>query len=165
MSNHQISTKIPRTQPRYVSWRGKLLAQLALARVPGLVVHERPKHAPADFPYDFLVAAEHGACFFVAVNAFASFRMSKRGDIRDADELHWALDADLVRRAQTSRSPFILFLFDADTEHGRYLRLDTLPDPGRKAEFLQVRFPRENTITTENLIGLIADLNLAPKAG
>ena len=96
-----------------------MLAQLALARVPGLVVHERPKHAPADFPYDFLVAAEHGACFFVAVNAFASFRMSKRGDIRDADELHWALDADLVRRAETSRSPFILFLFDADTEHGR----------------------------------------------
>jgi hypothetical protein len=113
-----------------------------------------------------LVATEHGVCFFVKVNAFASLRMhAHRGDLRLAPELCWAVDVDLVRRLRADRSPYVLFLFDADTEHGRYLRLDTLPEPGPKVEFLQVGFPLENTITKESLTRLITDLKLVTKAG
>ena len=165
MSNNLTAIRIGSNQPSYVAWRGELLAELALARIPGLVVHKRPDRAPADLAYDFLVVTDRGACFFVAVNAFASFRMTAhRGDIREAPELHWMVDADLVRRVRASESPFVLFLFDADTEHGRYLRLDMLPDPGPKAEFLQVRFPVENTITKESLTRFIADLEKATKS-
>jgi hypothetical protein len=162
MSDNHASMTIGSHQPSYASWRGKLLAELALARVPGLVVHKRPDRAPADLPYDYLVATEHGACFFVEVNAFASFRMrGHRGDIRLAPELCWAVDGSVVNRVRADRSPYFLFLFDADTEHGRYLRLDTLPEP--KDELLQVRFPVENTITKESLARLIEELEKAAK--
>jgi hypothetical protein len=161
MSDKRMSVEVPTTGPSYLAWRGELLAELALARLPGLVVHKRPERPPAELPYDFLVATEHGLCFFVGVKAFSSFRLDVR-DVEAVRELRWPVDADLIRRARESQSPYLLFLFDADTEHGRYLRLDNLPDPDPQASRLTVRFPAEHTINKENLERLIEDLQKHP---
>jgi hypothetical protein len=150
------------TGPSYLSWRGELLAELALARVPGLVVYKRPDRPPSELPYHFLVTTEHGFCFFVEVRAFSSMRLDV-ADVETVGELRWSVDADLVRHARESLSPVLLFLFDADSDHGRYLRLDTLPAPVSEAHRLTVRLPVEHTINKENLEKLIADLQGAAK--
>jgi hypothetical protein len=152
-----MSVEVKTTGPSYLAWRGKLLAELALARVPGLTVHDRPDRAPSELPYDYLVSTEHGLCFFVTVKAFSSSRLDIR-DIEVVPELRWSVDAHLVRRARESESPFLLFLFDADTDHGRYLRLDTLPGPSPGARQVTVRLPAEQMINKENIERLIADL-------
>jgi hypothetical protein len=157
MSDKRTSVEIKTTGPSYLAWRGKLLAELALARVPGLLVHERPNGAPSELPYDFLVSTEHGLCFFVAVRAFSSSRLDIR-DIEVVTDLRWSVGADLIRRARESESPFLLFLFDADTDHGRYLRLDTLPGPDPGVRQMTVRLPVEQVINKENLEQLMADL-------
>ena len=162
MSDKQTSVEVKTSGPSYLGWRGKLLAELALARLPGLIVHERPNSAPSELPYDFLVSTEHGLCFFVAVRAFSSFWLDVR-DVEVVPELRWSVDADLVRRARDSESPFLLFLFDADTDHGRYLRLDTLPPPAPGARLVTARFPVEQVITKEHLERLIADLEGAAR--
>ncbi|HEY2156125.1 MAG TPA: DUF4365 domain-containing protein, partial [Isosphaeraceae bacterium] len=124
--------------------------ELALARVPGLVVNKQS----ADLGYDFLVATERGACFFIAVKAFSSMRIDAE-DV-DSTEWRWRIAATLVRRARESRSPFFLFVFDADTDHGRFLRLDTLP--ATNSRLVTVRIPRENTLDRKNLEAIVAEL-------
>jgi hypothetical protein len=158
-----MSAEVDPTTPSYVSWRGQLLTELALARLPELTVHARPERPVSDLPYDFLVVAEYGLCFFVVVRAFSSFHLGIR-DVSTLPELRCPVDADLVRRARASRSPCVLFLFDADTDHGRYLRLDTLPAPAPGARRLVVGFPVEQTISRENLEKWIAGLQRAPAA-
>jgi hypothetical protein len=160
--NKQASVEIQTTGPSYLGWRGKLLAELALAPVPGLIVHERPNGAPSALPYDFLVSTEHGRCFFVAVRAFSSSRLDVH-DVEAVPELRWSVDADLILRARGSESPFVLFLFDADTDHGRYLRLDTLPGPSPAARQVTVRLSVEHVINKENLDKLVADRESATR--
>jgi hypothetical protein len=96
----------------------------------------------------------------VEVKAFSSSWLGVR-DVKGVPELRWSVDADLIRRARESESPFLLFLFDADTDHGRYLRLDTLPGPSPGARQVTVRLPVEHVINKENLEKLIADLERA----
>jgi hypothetical protein len=163
MSDKRTAVEVQTTGPSYLVWRGELLAELALARLPDLVVHRRPDHSSADLPYDFLVAAEHGFCFFVEVKAFSSFQLDLR-NVEEVRELRWSADADLIRRVRNSQNPYLLFLFDADTEHGRYLRVDTLPDPGPEASQLTLRFPVAHAITKESLEQLLADLQIRTKA-
>lgn len=160
MTDNRDSIEVTTDGPSYLGWRGELLAELALARVPGLVVHKRSECPSANIVYDFLAATEDGTCFFVVVKSFSSFRSRARG-VAGAAELKVRIDADLVRRASRSHSPVILFLFDADSEHGRFLRLDTLPVPADDAEFVVVRIPRGQTINRENLELLIAELQVA----
>jgi hypothetical protein len=157
MSSRIIDIDDKDSDPSYVVWRGELLAELALARVPGLIVNKRPVRPDFDLAYDFLVVTDRGACFFVDAKAFSS---SKRRllDIGESGEWRWHLDAALVRDARRSRSPFVLFLFDADREEGRYLRLDTLPAPSRGVRRITVRLPVENTINRPNLETMIASL-------
>src|SRR5436309_636936 len=62
MSDKQTTVEVKAGGPSYLGWRGELLAELALARVPGLVVHKRTERQPADLPHDFLVVAERGFC-------------------------------------------------------------------------------------------------------
>jgi hypothetical protein len=163
MSDKRTSVEVKTTGPPYLAWRGELLAELALARLPGLVVHKRPERSSSDLPCHFLAATDHGLCFFVVVKGFSSSRI----DLRDVDavrELRWSIDADPIRRARASENPFILFLFDADTDHGRYLRLDTLPDPPAEGRQVAVRFPIEHTIIRETIEELIADLQREQKS-
>jgi hypothetical protein len=51
----------------------------------------------------------------------------------------------------------MLFLFDADMDPGRFLRLDTLPNPG-DAKTVVLSFPIENTITGDSIRALAAEL-------
>jgi hypothetical protein len=157
MSRRIIDIDDKDRDPIYVGWRGELLAELALARVPGLIVNKRPDRPDFDLAYHFLVVTDRGSCFFVGVKAFSS---SKRGlsDVEESGEWRWHLDAALVRDARRNRSPFVLFLFDADREEGRYLRLDTLPAPARDVRRITVRLPIENTINRSNLETMIASL-------
>ncbi len=163
MSDKRTSVELKTTGPGYLGWRGELLAELALARVPGLSVHKRPERAASELPAHFLAATSDGLCFFVIVRASSSFQMDIP-DVETIGELRWPLEAETIRRARESRSPVILFLFDADTDHGRYLCLDTLPDPGPEARSVMVRLPVSATINKENLEKLIGDLRVASRA-
>lgn len=162
MSDDRSLTADPADAPDYVGWRGLLLAELALARVPEFLVHKEPDgQGPPPLRYDFLVATADGFCFFVTVAAFSSFRLKSCGP-GSAEDIRWPLDAELVRQARRSRSPVVLFVFDADTEHGRYLRLDTLPEPTTKA--VAVPIPVANTITPASLKRLVSELRDATAA-
>jgi len=103
------------------------------------------------------VATEQGACFFVEVEAFSSARHVV-GGWGAGEEWKWKLDAGIVRRARESRNPFLLFVFDADTDRGRFLRLDTLPEPNHDHPTVMVRLPVENAIDKEHLEALIDDI-------
>ena len=163
MSDKRITVEVKTTGPNYLGWRGELLAELALARVPSLVVHKRANGKPAEMPFDFLVCTEHGLCFFVIVRAFSSIRLGIESP-ETLGELRWAVDAELLRRVRASQSPVVLFLFDADTDHGRFLRLDTLPEPGSEAHRLAVRLPNENTLTKDSFEKLISTLQVTKRS-
>jgi hypothetical protein len=144
-------------EPNYVGWRGELLARMALARIPGLIANEPPKGAVMDVPYDFVVVADRGFCFLVEVKAYSSARR-KLNAVADEPDLRWSLSADLIRRARRSQTPIFLFLFDADTEHGRFLRLDTLPEPKPGTSHVVVDLPISQTIDPQRLLNAIAEL-------
>jgi hypothetical protein len=146
--------------PPYTGWRGQLLAELALARLPGLVVSKAPR--TSDQGYDFLVATRKGACFFIEVKAFSSTRLKGEKSTATA-EWRWSIDADLIRRARESRSPFFLFLIDADTDLGRFFRLDSLPAPDAKARMVIALIPPENSIDKEGLTKLVSELETERK--
>lgn len=159
MSENKQSREIKTGGANYVGWRGELLAELALARVPKLSVH-KPKDSCG---YDFLVAAPSGVCFFVEVKSFSS----KKLDIHNVDqiaELRWRIDTHHIRRAQESHTPVFVFLIDADTDHGRYLRLDNLDPCDESVQSQTIRFPVENTIARNGLERLVAALEEAEKA-
>ncbi len=156
MTNSTTTAEINTAGPNYLKWRGELLAELALARVPGLTLHRRPiDNGQADDQPSLLASTANGFCFFVIVRAFSSFRLHI-ADPQLTPEISFRLDADVVRRSQMSRSPVVLFLFDADTDHGRFLRLDRLPAP-RKERFVSVRFPIESTIDAASIQTMVAD--------
>ena len=137
----------------YVAYRGELLAQLALSRLPEVDVF-RPQ---VDGGWDYLIAAADGVNVAVAVRAFSSLRHGPK-DVADVPELPWRVDMQLVGQARQSRTPVILFLFDADTEHGRFLRLDTLPAPAHGARTVLLSLPITNTIRAGSLADLLADV-------
>lgn len=150
-AGHPAATK---ATADYVGWRGELLAQLALARLPGATAY---RAAAADDGYDYLVAAADGFCFFVRVKAFSSVR-NHLPDVAGLPELTWPVERETVDRARQSRSPVVLFLFDADTEHGRFVRLDTLPQPANGNRAVTLRLPIENAIHKDSLARLLNDL-------
>lgn len=163
MPDPRSIAEIKTTGPDYLGWRGDLLAELALARLPRLTVHKRPEGRSSSIPYDFLVETAKGFCFYVLARAFSSFQLGI-AHVERVGVLHWSLYADLIYRARESRSPILLFLFDADTDHGRFLRLDTLAVPRDKTGRLTVHLPVEQTINRENLEREVAALQKLAKS-
>lgn len=163
MSDSQTSVIVETAGPSYLGWRGELLAELALARVPELVVTKLADNRRMDLGFDFLVAVPGGFCFFIQVEAFSSLAL-RLSDIAGVPELRWSAPADLLRRAHASHGPVFLFLFDADTDHGRYLRLDALPEPNLDQGEVVVHLPIEQSINRANLLRLVAELRAAPAA-
>ena len=149
------STEVKTTGPEYLAWRGELLAQLALSRLEGVTVYQRSDEQP----FDFLVATNDGVCFFVEVEAFSSTNQ-KIDDVETIEELQWQIPMKRVRQATGSQTPVLLFLFDADSDHGRFLRLDTLPVPHKAARQQTIAFPIENVIDQKNLEAIIRELRL-----
>lgn len=160
MSKQRNSIEVKTTGPSYLGWRGELLAELALAQVPELTVHKPPERHASELRYDFLVTTEHHFCFFVAAKAFSSIRQKIAG-LNEVHELILPVDAALIRQASASLQPFVLFLFDADTDHGRFLRLDDLPEP--EGDRVALRLDIQNTISKKSLATLVATLEKAAK--
>ncbi len=158
-SESKSSQEIKTGGAGYVVWRGALLAELALARAPELSVH-KPKQ---DCGYDFLVATPSGTCFFVLVKAFSSKKLSIR-DVQEIVDLRWRIDTKHIRRARASHTPVLVFLIDADTDHGRYLRLDTTPIRRESSQSQMIRFALKNTIDKEGVETLIAELQRSNNA-
>jgi Domain of unknown function (DUF4365) len=163
MSDRRSSVTVSTTGPSYLAWRGELLAELALAGVPELVVTKLAGNGRVELGFDFLAAAQGGLCFFVQVKAYSSLAL-RVDDVAHLRELRWPVPVDLLRRARQSRTPVFLFLFDADTDHGRYLRLDKLPETEPDQRQLVLRLPVEHTINRASAMRLIADLHAAPAA-
>jgi len=152
-----------------LEWRGDLLAELAILRVPELVALKRPKGSQEILPFKFLVTSRDGLCFFVEPRGFSSSQLRvKPAELTSLDTWEWEADAKLVREACASPNPVVLFLFDADLDPGRYLRIDTLPEPARGAKTVLLSFPIENAITAESVRALadeIAKQREVPAAG
>lgn len=62
---------------------------------------------------------------------------------------------------ELDRSPVLIFLFDADTDHGRFLRLDTLDVASKGARHRTIKFPLDNVIDRENLETMVCQLQSA----
>jgi hypothetical protein len=139
--------------PEYVRWRTDLLVGLALARLPELRVCKFADEKPMDI----LVVTEQGFCFFVIPQGFSSLAAGLK-NVETLDNWAFPVDSHLIVRARERRSPVVFFLFDADTDHGRYLRLDGLP----KSNVQELRFPIEHTITRTSVQKLIAEMQTTP---
>lgn len=158
MPENKQSREITTGGANYVGWRGELLAELALARVPELSVH-RPKE---DCEHDFLVATPSGVCFFVLVKAFSSKKLNIR-DIDQIADLRWRINTDHILHAKNCHTPVFIFLIDADTDHGRYLRLDTTDVRNKSSQAQTIRFPLHNTIDKDGIENLVAALQKCEK--
>jgi hypothetical protein len=149
-----VKKKRTKKMPEYVDWRSDLLAELALARIPGLKAYKLTDQKP----FDKLAVTERGFCFFVLNRGFSSMA-SGDNDVDSANELVCPCDSEMLLRAAQNQSPVVLFYFNADTDHGRYLRLDTLPD----TTVDEVRLPIANTITKASVQKLIREMQVVPK--
>lgn len=112
---------------------------------------------PPGQEYDLVVATDDGLFFQVGVRGFSSFRINAER-IDTIPELRWPVPAGEVRRARRNLSPVVLFLFDADRDHGRYARLDVLPAPARGARTVTVSFPVSDVLTRDGVGRLVAQL-------
>lgn len=137
----------------YVGYRAELLAQLALSRFPELSIHE----SVPDCGYDFVVVTQQGGCFFVIVKAMSSIKLKIR-NIETISELRWRIKRRTLQWAKSCPNPVFLFLIDADTDHGRYLRLDDIAQPKASGVQQTIRFPIENTIDKLGLERLVTSL-------
>ena len=150
MANKKRTKKVP----EYVGWRSELLAELALARLPNLKAYKLTDQEP----FDKLAVTDRGFCFFVMTRGFSSIASG----ITNSDtlaELTYPCERGILERARENQSPVVLFYFDADTDHGRYLRLDTMPDE----DVEELRLPIENTITKASVQKLIREMQAVPK--
>jgi hypothetical protein len=142
----------------YIGWRTELLAKLALSRLPGITVTERPLKGK----FAFSVMTSTGFSFLLEVKGISSMREKIR-DIETVSELRWRVQTALLKRLKTMRCPVVLFLFDADTEHGRYLRIDNLRLVAAAVQTQSIRIPLENVINTEGLHRMLKDLEADSK--
>jgi hypothetical protein len=144
--------KREKMKPWWVDLRTELLVKLVLARLWDLRVLKF-----SDDNDDLLVVTEQGFCFFVVSKGFSSIATGSN-EIDASDELIATLEPGLFERVRFYRNPVVLFYFNADTDHGRYLRLDTLPD----TDVEEVRLPIANTITKAPVEKLICELQVVP---
>jgi hypothetical protein len=156
MVKPQRTVRVLTEGPPHLAWRTPLLAELALARVTELVEFKQTGKVPSlEVPYELLVVVPGGRTFYVSAQGYSSFKMKIEPESIPVLELE--VEADCVRTAQRSPMPVVMFLFDADRDHGRYLRLDTLAEPpaGTKAV---LSFPVQNTITSDSIRAFVAEL-------
>jgi hypothetical protein len=138
-------------EPRYVSWRGELIAKLALARA-GLIVQD----APAPQPFDLVASTPDGFYFLVEVNAYSSMHGRHRPVFdRSRDPYRWPVNTSILRAAGEVNLPVVLFVIDADREVGHYARLDRLPD---RQPTTSVPLAANDDLSPEALTALVSEL-------
>ena len=86
----------------------------------------------------------------------SSMRMKR--DPRNIPDWELKTHAEVIRKSRKSLNPVVAFLFDADSDYGRFSRLDTFPDPDADADSVVITFPIENTITPEGVRSLVTEL-------
>ena len=147
--------KKPAGRPQYIGWRAEMLAKLALSRVGNLQIDEQS--GGKDERYDFRVSLGESLRFNVEVKAFSSIQ---RGisEIDKKPSLSWTLPLRLVAKAKLEPDPLVLFVFDADTEHGRFLRIDDIEISNSDRSSIKVHLPLKNTITTQALYRLLEEM-------
>jgi hypothetical protein len=153
MSEAQAVLHLKSSGTEWVDRRGAALAKMALLTTRGLTIFEN-MYTKA---YDYAVATEDGMFIRIRVEAYSS-RLAGVERVEAIPELRWTLDADVIRQARASRAPVVLLLFDADTGHGRYARLDVLPAVPRGAKSVAVSLPLSNTAHPASLRCLVAEL-------
>lgn len=152
--------------PPHIVWRTPQLAELAIARVPELAEVHNPTGAAPDVPYDFLVLTPNAVPVYIVARGYSSRKCKIEPEA--VPVLEWKADAKMIAAAVSSHDPVVLFLFDADRDHGRFLRLDTLPEPPASAKTVVLSFPVENTITGDSVRALaegLAKERAVPVAG
>ncbi len=154
MNESRAASSVSESDPAYVEWRGDLLARLSEVAV---------SDTPHDTPFDLQVVTDKGACFFVAVDAFSSMHRHM-DDIERVRTIAWPVAKELIEFARSAGSPTFAFLFDADTDHGRFLRLDTLPESRAASRRVTLAFPVENAIDRASLERLVRSLEDRPAA-
>ncbi len=150
-ANGVLNLKSPGME--WVARRGDALARMALVTTLELTIFEN-LHSKA---YDYAVATDDGMFIRIRVEAYSS-RLAGVQRVETIPELRWTLAADVVRQARASKAPVVLLLFDADTEHGRFARLDVLPAPARGAKSVAISLPLSNTVDPARLRCLVAEL-------
>jgi hypothetical protein len=160
MTEKRTRIRVTTDGPDHLGWRSATLGELALARVPELLAFPRPKEAGEAFPFDFLVMVDGEARFSVAARGYGT--LQAKIDPVEFTDLECAVEASLLRHAHKSPYPVLLFLFDADRDHGRFLRIDTLPRPKTGVKTVVLTFPIENTITAESVKELADELARSP---
>lgn len=153
MSKSEAVLDLKSSGAEWVARRGAALARMALVTTLELTIYEN-LHSKA---YDYAVATEDGMFIRIRVEAYSS-RLAGVERVDTIPELRWTLAADVVRQARASKAPVVLLLFDADTDHGRYARLDVLPAPARGAKSAAVGLPLSNKVDPASLKCLIAGL-------
>ncbi|HEY0150969.1 MAG TPA: hypothetical protein VGB92_03165 [Longimicrobium sp.] len=153
MSEAQAVLHLKSSGTEWVDRRGAALAKMALLMTRGLTIFENMNTKA----YDYAVATEDGMFIRIRVEAYSS-RLAGVERVGTIPELRWTLDADVVRQVRASRAPVVLLLFDADTGHGRYTRLDVLPAVPRGAKSVAVSLPLSNTADPASLRCLVAEL-------
>lgn len=146
-----LHLKSPGTE--WVARRGAALAQMALVTTLELTIFENLRSKA----YDYAVATEDGMFIRIRVEAYSS-RLAGVERVDTIPELRWTVAGDVVRQARASKTPFVLLVFDADTDHGRYARLDVLPAVARGAKSVAVSLPLSNTVSPASLRCLVAEL-------
>lgn len=140
--------------PRYVGWRGKLIAELALTRA-GLIVQD----APLPQPFDLLASTPDGFLFLVEVKAYSSIHGGKRPTFDRSRNLDsWPVERSVLRAAAEVNLPVVLFVIDADTEVGHYARLDRLPRPSRDQRTTLVPLSSDRDLSPDSLTALVPEL-------
>jgi hypothetical protein len=143
-----------RKEPRYVGWRGELIAKLVLTRA-GLVVQD----APAPQPFTFLASTPDGFYFLVEVKAYSSMHGGRRPVLAGLDnQSQWLVEAAIVRAAGEVNLPVVLFVIDADGEVGYYARLDRLVRPTRGQRTAFVSLAGDRDLSPNALTALVAEL-------
>jgi hypothetical protein len=141
--------------PDHLIWRSELLAELAIMRVGELTIFKPPRGGLA-LPFQFVAVSSSGSCFAGEVAAYSSCLLKIEPESIAVLELE--VDAERVRTARQIRTPTFMFLFDADRDHGRYLRLDTQPKPADGAKTVVLSFPVANAITADSVRALVVAL-------
>ena len=143
-----------RKGPRYVPWRGELIARLALARA-GLAVQD----APPPQPFDLLASTADGFYFLVEVDAYSSMHGEHQPVVSEPHgESRWPVHASVLRAAADVNLPVVLFVVDADREVGHYVRLDRLPPATRDQRTTSVTLAADRELSPDALAALVSEL-------
>ena len=141
-------------EPRYVPWRGELIARLALTRA-GLTVQDEP----APEPFDLLAGTRDGFYLLVEVKAYSSMHSRHRPVFDESrDQYRWPVETTLLRAAWEVNVPVVLFVVDADREVGHYARLDRLPRPDRDQRSMFVLLSPERDLSPRAIATLVSEL-------